>query len=73
MKRIVIILILLAVCGTLSAQTQIHLAWDNNGEVITDAVAESDGTDLVPLVDANVSRSIYNYLPISPTIIYLKR
>ena len=66
MKRILIILILLAVCGVSSAQTQIHLAWDNNGEVITDAVAESEGTDLVALVDANVSRSLREtYKPVS--------
>ena len=59
-------MILLAVCGVSKAQTQIHLAWDNNGEVITDAVAESEGTDLVAVVDANVSRSLReSYKPVS--------
>ncbi|MCR5455618.1 MAG: hypothetical protein K6F33_11585 [Bacteroidales bacterium] len=66
MKPYVIILILLAVCGVSSAQTQIHLAWDNNGEVITDAVAETEGTELVPVVEANVSRSLReSYAPVS--------
>ena len=66
MKRILIILMLLAVCGASSAQTQIHLAWDNNGEIITDAVAESDGTELVALVDASVARSLReSYKPVS--------
>ncbi|MBR4326854.1 MAG: hypothetical protein IKP73_15150 [Bacteroidales bacterium] len=66
MKQIIIILILMAVCGVASAQTQIHLAWENNGEIITDAVAESDGTDLVPVVDAGVARSLReSYKPVS--------
>jgi len=66
MKRICIILILLAVCGMSMAQTQIHLAWDNDGKVITDAVAETDGTELVALVDASVARSLReSYKPVS--------
>ena len=66
MKPIVIILILLAACGVSSAQTQIHLAWDNNGEIITDAVAESEGTNLVAVVDASISRSLReSYKPVS--------
>ncbi len=66
MKRIFIILVLLVACGVSMAQTQVHLAWDNDGEIITDAVAESDGTELVPLVDANVSRSLReSYKPVS--------
>ena len=66
MKPFVVILILLVVCGVSSAQTQVHLAWENNGELITDAVAESEGTDLVPVVDANVTRSLReSYKPVS--------
>jgi hypothetical protein len=66
MKPFVVILILLAVCGVSSAQTQVHLAWENNGELITDAVAESEGTELVAVVDANVTRSLReSYKPVS--------
>lgn len=66
MKRICIILVLLAICGVTTGQTQIHLVWDNNGEIITDAVAESDGTELVAVVDASVARSLReSYKPVS--------
>ncbi len=67
MKQICIILVVfMSLCGVCTAQTQIHLAWSNGGEVITDAVAENEGTKLLPVVDANVSRSLReSYQPVS--------
>jgi hypothetical protein len=57
MKKIITLIYALVTSVFVYGQNQVHVAWDNGGELITDAVAESEGADLK---EAAPSRDLFS-------------